>query len=411
MAKEKRRDKHGNVLRKGECIRKDGRYTYAFTDSEHRRHTFYAKNIVELREMEKQIERDRMDGIDLVTASKMTLNDLFDRYIKTKVNLKGTTLANYLYLYNNFVREGFGQRRIVDVRYSDVKAFYQSMLVERGVKANTVDNVHTVLHPAFQLAIRDGILRINPTSEVMAEIKKSKYWEKPKRHALTIPQQKALINFLEETPNHRGWLPIVTVLLGTGMRIGECLGLRWEDVDFKKRVISVNHNLTDRVTGIQGKFERHIQTPKTAAGKRNIPMVDEVMDAFLLEYQIQKCLGFCDEVVDGYSGFIFCNSDKKVYYQAGVNRALYRIREDYNELEKIRANEEGRDPIFLPEFSCHVLRHTFCTRLCENESNLKVIQTIMGHADIQTTMDIYADCTEEKKQEVVANLNGKIIIR
>ena len=58
----------------------------------------------------------------------------------------------------------------------------------------------------------------------------------------------------------------------------------------------------------------------------------------------------------------------------------------------------------------HYLRHTFCTRLCENESNLKVIQSIMGHADITTTMDVYAEATQEKKQEIVANLRGKIII-
>lgn len=56
------------------------------------------------------------------------------------------------------------------------------------------------------------------------------------------------------------------------------------------------------------------------------------------------------------------------------------------------------------------MRHTFCTRLCENESNLKVIQSIMGHSDITTTMDIYAEATQEKKQEIVANLQGKIII-
>lgn len=62
----------------------------------------------------------------------------------------------------------------------------------------------------------------------------------------------------------------------------------------------------------------------------------------------------------------------------------------------------------MPRFSAHNLRHTFCTRFCENESNLKVIQDIMGHADITTTMDIYAEATQEKKQEVMANLQGKI---
>lgn len=63
----------------------------------------------------------------------------------------------------------------------------------------------------------------------------------------------------------------------------------------------------------------------------------------------------------------------------------------------------------LPDFSAHILCHTFCTRLCENEANLKVVQSVMGHADISTTMDIYADATDEKKQEIMADLQGKII--
>lgn len=66
--------------------------------------------------------------------------------------------------------------------------------------------------------------------------------------------------------------------------------------------------------------------------------------------------------------------------------------------------------MLLPKFSAHHLRHTFCTRFCENETNIKVIQSIMGHSDISTTMDIYAEATEEKKQEVIANMENKIFI-
>ncbi len=78
--------------------------------------------------------------------------------------------------------------------------------------------------------------------------------------------------------------------------------------------------------------------------------------------------------------------------------------------EVVRAKKERRDPIILPNFSCHHLRHTFCTRLCENETNLKVIQSIMGHRNIETTMDIYAEATEEKKQESFENLAAKLDI-
>lgn len=94
-----------------------------------------------------------------------------------------------------------------------------------------------------------------------------------------------------------------------------------------------------------------------------------------------------------------------------INQALYRIRDAYNIEETALAKKEKREPVLLPKFSCHILRHTFCTRLCEVESNIKVIQSIMGHKDISTTLDIYADCTDEKKKEVLNNLDGKLIIK
>ena len=82
----------------------------------------------------------------------------------------------------------------------------------------------------------------------------------------------------------------------------------------------------------------------------------------------------------------------------------------YNKDETEQARNELRRPELLPHFSVHNLRHTFCTRFCENETNLKVIQEIMGHADISTTMDIYNEATKEKKVESFANLEGKVKI-
>ena len=79
-------------------------------------------------------------------------------------------------------------------------------------------------------------------------------------------------------------------------------------------------------------------------------------------------------------------------------------------MESESAKKEKRQPELLPHFTVHNLRHTFCTRFCENETNLKVIQEIMGHADISTTMDIYNEATKEKKKESFANLEGKVKI-
>lgn len=159
-------------------------------------------------------------------------------------------------------------------------------------------------------------------------------------------------------------------------------------------------------TNIRG-FERYAKK----YGIRIIPMIDEVFDAFLEEYQYQKVIGFCTDEIDGYSGFVFCTGDGKVYLPNAINRTIRSICAGYNKEEESKAKEENRDPVLLPKFSCHILRHTFCTRFCENETNLKVIQEIMGHADISTTMDVYAEATQEKKKESMASLQSALLVR
>jgi len=404
-----RKDSRGYALKTGECQRNDGRYSYAYTDKEGKRHTVYATTLAELSKRERQIIRDIEDGIDAHAPEKVTLNQLWDKYFSQKYDLKPTTRANYKYCYDRYVRDGFGRRKIADIKYSDVKEFYYSLIVEQGLSPATVDNVHTQLHPAFTMAVRNGLIRTNPASGVLGEIKKSHVWVKTKRKALTVPEQKAFMNYLYANHQYQGWKPIITVLIGSGMRIGECLGLRWQDLDFENRIIDINHNLVHRKVDEEG-GNFHINTPKTEAGCRKIPMISEVYEAFLEEYQLQQITGFCTQEIDGYSGFVFTSSGGTVTIPSEVNRAIHNITADYNNEETARAKKEKREPFLLPDFSAHHLRHTFCTRLCENETNLKVIQTVMGHKDIQTTMDIYADCTEEKKQEVIKKMEDKIFV-
>ena len=100
-------------------------------------------------------------------------------------------------------------------------------------------------------------------------------------------------------------------------------------------------------------------------------------------------------------GFIFYNRYNEVHKPSGVNKAIRAISENYNTEEIIKAKREHREPVILPHFSNHVLRHTFCARLCEADVNIKVIQDIMGHADIQTTMDIYAEISESVKHKAI----------
>lgn len=198
---------------------------------------------------------------------------------------------------------------------------------------------------------------------------------------------------------------------------------QWDEEFFYKTFGIDGEILVDHAWGIEPvtmadiksyKSDGHslaITTPKTKSGVRIIPMLSDVKAALTEEYKAQLESGFNTSEVDGYSGFIFKSRYNTVLSPHCVNRAIDRIIKACNTKEEEDAKAEGREPELLPHFSCHHLRHTFCTRFCENETNLKVIQEIMGHADITTTMDIYNEATKDKKIESFAGLEGKIKIR
>ncbi len=404
-----RKDARGRALRKGEVQRSsDGRYLYTYTDPLGKRKYVYATDLVSLREKEKKLIRDQLDGLDRYAAGRATVNDTFDRYIATKYNLRDNTRSGYIYMYDRFIREDFGRRKLLDIKYSDVLQFYYHLLNDRNLAVSTLDTIHTILHPTFQLAVRDDIIRKNPSDGVVAEICKKTGMHRNIRHALTVDEQRAFMDYMSNHPVYVHWWPMFTVLLGTGCRIGECLGLRWQDIDWENRIIKIDHALTYYKSTKSNSCGFRVSLPKTEAGIRTIPMLDVVRDAF----EILRCeeaeTGPNLQVIDGYTGFIFQNRYGKVPNPEAVNRAIKRISESYNAEEILNAKKENREALILPNFSCHHLRHTFATRLCEAESNLKVIQSVMGHKSIETTMDVYAEATDRKKQESFELLASKL---
>lgn len=418
---EKRKDNKGRVLRNGESQRSDGMYMYRFSDAGGVRRTIYSWRLVEtdkipagkrtcepLREMERQLERDTEDGIQSFVANKITLNEMFAKHMSLKKGIKQTTKNNYYNLYNSYLKDEFGERYISSIKYSDVKRHYLHLYFDRGLKPRTIIDVDKTFRPIFNLAVRDGYIRLNPANDVIKEIKKENNWEQVKRHALTITQQNNFIDYVANSPKHSYWLNLFTVFLGTGGRAGEILGLRWEDCDFKRNMISINHNLL--YIAKNGKHQFIITTPKTEAGKREIPMLKDVRKALLNEKEKQLRTGFNRLEVDGYSGFIFKNKHDNLVTHSILNNAIKSIIHDYNQDELERAKKERRKPQLLPHFSLHNLRHTFCTRFCEHETDLKIIQEVMGHAKISTTMDVYNEVTQERKETSLANLEGKIKI-
>ena len=390
--------------------RNDGKYEYRYYDEKGVRRSIYSWKLIEtdtvpqgkrckqsLRELERQIQRDLEDGIQTHAARQMTLNDLFDHYMELKYELKTSTRTNYQYMYDHYVRETLGDKSITSFRYSDIRTFYNSLLREHSFRSSTMETIHSLLHPVFTLAIRDNLIRTNPSDGVLTDIKKGKQWERSKKHALTEAQQAVFMQFVANTARYRQWGPLFTVMLGTGCRVGEIIGLRWEDCDFAEETISINHSLLYRQKEPGGACEFMVSTPKTGTGIRVIPMATEVKRALEQERQFQTEVCPANIMIDGYSNFIFTSQTGGMLSPHTVNRAIERIRTAYNNQETELANQEQREPQLLPHFSAHTLRHTFCARFCEHETNLKVIQEIMGHASIATTMDVYNHVTLEQK--------------
>lgn len=398
VARPKRKDKSRTVLRTGELQRSDGSYRYSWTDENHKRRYVYAKTLEALRIKEEAIEKDKSDGIK-AEVRYITINDLYELWIDLKRGLKNNTFENYKYMYETFVRQQIGSKRVFAFLKSDVKRFYNYLVDERGLKPATVDGVHNILHQIFDMAVDDNYIRNNPTNNVLRELKKAHCFKTEKRRGLTRPEQELFMDYLKNSKTAVYWYPVFAVMLGTGLRVREVTGLRWCDIDLEEGIIDVNHTLVyyDHRTseGKKGCYF-NVNTPKTEAGNRQVPMLDFVREAFVMEKQRQELLGVhCEATVDGYTDFIFLNRFGQPQHQSTLNKAIRRIIRDCNDEQFLKTENPE---VLLPHFSCHSLRHTFTTRMCEAGVNIKVIQDTLGHKDITTTLNIYTNVTKELKK-------------
>ena len=203
---EKRKDSKGRILKDGESIMPDGRYRYQYVDAYGKRKAIYSWKLVptdkipdgkrsdlSLREKIKQVQKDVSDGIRI--DNQKTVNDIFALWISLKRNLKDNTKQNYIYMYQQFVAPDFGKKKISKLVKSDVRRFYNTLVDERGLKINTLDRIHTVLHPVLELAVEDGYLRNNPSDNVMRELKQSHNYDMEKKKALTVEEQNLFLDY------------------------------------------------------------------------------------------------------------------------------------------------------------------------------------------------------------------------
>ena len=246
-------------------------------------------------------------------------------------------------------------------------------------------------------------------SDVLKELKKSHTFMTEKKRGLTKAEQDLFLNFLRRSTTYSHWYPIFAVMIGTGLRAGEVTGLRWADVDLEEGIIEVNHTLVYYTHRDRDENEKmgtyfNVNTPKTPTSTREVPMLDFVREALIMEKDTQDMLGIqCKATIDGYSDFIFLNKNGVPYNFGNLNDAIRRIIRDCND-EELLKNENAT--VLLPHFSCHTLRHTFTNRMCEAGVNVKIIQETLGHKDISTTLNIYADMAKEVKKDAFLGLDN-----
>lgn len=371
MSTKKRKDPTGQTLQEGESLRKNGTYMYRWVNNLGKREYIYAKTLEELREKKKEIQKHISLGI---SRSGILLNEQIEIYMATKTNLANSTRENYLYYFRHTIEPSrLGKMKVIDIKKSDVLLFYNS-LTENGYTIGTLKVLQKIIHPALQLACDDNIILKNPSDGCL----NGNADDPEKRYALTHAEETEFLQRVKLYPHTQKQYPMYAIFLQTGLRIGELIGLTWDDVDMKNKEIRIDHQILYRT--YQGKVQFYASKPKTKAGNRIIPMTDEVYRLFSEQRKIWLSSKKAEDfAVDGYSNFVFISPvSGKCMSPQSIRKTINRIVKK-NECRKVQ----------LPPISPHIFRHTAICRLAESGCDIKVLQYLMGHVDLRTTMRVY----------------------
>ena len=382
---EKRKDNKGRILRTGESQRKDLIYQYRYTDIRGKRQTVYSSDLKELREKEKEIQKQLDEGIDYA-AGKATVIALVERYISLKQGVRYNTKVGYNFVLNLIKKEDFGYRQIRDIRVSDAQKWIMK-LHEDGKGYSTITSVRGVVKPAFQMAYNEDIIRRNPFDFKLVDVVPN---DSQKRIAMTEEQQTLWMEFIREDKTYSKYYDEFVVLLGTGMRVSEFCGLTKGDLDFGNRRIRVDHQLV-RERG--GKY--YVEKTKTECGCRFIPMTEEVYQGLKNILAHRKQLK-TEMIVDGYSGFIMLDKNGNPKVALHIENEMRWAMKKYKKLHPDSP---------LPHITPHVFRHTFCTNYANDGMDIKNLQYLMGHSDAGVTLNVYTHASYAHAAEQMAEIS------
>lgn len=401
-----RRDSKHRVLRRGESIRQDGRYQFKYHVNG-KAHFVYSwrleptdklpvgrKPCLSLRELEKQIGYDLDNRLDPV-GKNITVNELVDRYLATKTGVKYNTQMNYNFVKNILRAHPFGDTKISRVKTSDAKLFLIKLQQEDGRGYSSVKTIRGVLRPAFQMAVDDDVLNKNPFGFQLAGVVVN---DSVTREAITKEQMNKFLKFVHDDNVYCKYYEVIYILFHTGMRISEFCGLTISDIDLANNIVNIDHQL-QRTSDMK----YILDTTKTDAGTRKLPITQDVADCFRAILEDRKKPRY-EKMIKGHTGFLFLdkngNPEVAMHWQHRLNHMVKR----YNDIYRVQ----------MPNITPHVCRHTYCSNMAKSGMNPKTLQYLMGHSDISVTMNTYThwgleDAADElKKMEDVEKVRREM---
>ncbi len=354
--------------------RKDGRWAAAITLENRKRRTFYGETRREVQEKLKKALHEQQQGM-LAIGPQQTLKTYLNHWLEQvcKLTMKPNTYKGYRSVVNCHLIPSLGHIKLQSLTVEHLQAFFAQR--QKRLKPKTLAFIHSALNSALSNAVKWGLVWRNVASLVSLP-----HVERYEAQVLTVDQARTLL----EVARGSRLDVLLLVALTTGMRRGELLALRWDSVDFEKRVLYVRRT----VTWIS-EFGYVESEPKTKASRRKIALPDVVIEALKEHQERQKQARI--EAGDKWQeqGIVFCN-----IYGGFFNpgHAWY--------LFKKLLRKAG-----LPDVRLHDLRHSVATVLIAAKVDLKTVQELLGHSSIAVTADIYAHVVPEMQQEIVDKMD------
>lgn len=346
----------------------------------------YGKTQKEVKQKLEDYKREMLLNTYSVDHDNISLADYYYTWLMDKKpSYKATSFKDYETVYRLYLKSRpIGNIKLKKLSQMDLKKQYRDLMKE-GTTPHTIHRINTKLKVCLNTAIREEIIIKNPCSLVeLPKITRTK-----KREVLTAAEQTRLIEAIQ---GHKLEL-LYIVALATGMRLGEILGLKWQAIDFTNNTIEVTNTVQKTYIfddSMNKKIKTIEQTPKTENGTRSIPLPVSLIPRLRShrKTQLENKLKYGQSY--NISDYVFTDELGRIIDNKKPNRNLQTI------LKKL-----GIEPIKF-----HGLRKTYATRLFENGVPPKTVQTLLGHADIQTTLNIYTEVMDTEKQKAVDTLNN-----